>query len=76
MSTVLPFDPSAASLYGQFVQAAYSMYGGAPNNNTPPISDDFPDGYKMLAWVQMKDFILESTDPNTMRVPPALPGWQ
>jgi len=58
----LPFDPSAASLYGQFVQAAYSMYGGAPNNNTPPISDDFPDGYKMLAWVQMKDFILESTD--------------
>ena len=34
------------------------------NNNTPPISDDFPDGYKMLAWVQMKDFILESTDPK------------
>ena len=32
----MPFDPQAASLYGQFVQAAYTMYDSAPDNTTPP----------------------------------------
>ncbi len=63
MSTVLPFDQSAASLYGQFIQTAYSMQSNAPNNQTPPLTGDFPPGYKMAAWVQMKDFIIESTGP-------------
>src|SRR5215471_18632163 len=58
-----PFDPKAASLYGQFVQAAYSMYNAAPTNLRPPKSDDFPDGYDMVAWIQMQDFVLESTAP-------------
>ena len=58
-----PFDPQAASLYGQFVQAAYTMYDSAPNNTTPPQSPDFPEGYRMVAWVQMQDFVLESTAP-------------
>ena len=55
-----PFDPKAASLYGQFVQAAYSMYRAAPTNLTPPPSSDFPGGYQMVAWIQMQDFILGS----------------
>jgi C1A family cysteine protease/GH25 family lysozyme M1 (1,4-beta-N-acetylmuramidase) len=58
-----PFDPKAASLYGQFVQAAYSMFSAAPADLTPPQSDDFPDGYRMVAWIQMQDFILGSTTP-------------
>jgi len=59
-----PFDPKAAVLYGQFVQAAYSMYGAAPNNLTPPPSPDFPAGYNLVAWVQMQDFIIGSTGPT------------
>jgi GH25 family lysozyme M1 (1,4-beta-N-acetylmuramidase) len=58
-----PFDPDSASLYGQFVQAAYSMYNAAPTNLTPPPSADFPAGYKIVAWIQMQDFIIESTGP-------------
>lgn len=58
-----PFDPTTASLYGQFVQAAYSMYNADPTNLTPAQSDDFPDGYRLVAWIQMQDFILESTGP-------------
>jgi C1A family cysteine protease/GH25 family lysozyme M1 (1,4-beta-N-acetylmuramidase) len=60
----LPFNKVAASLYAQFVQAAYSMYSAAPNNLTPPPSADFPADYRMAAWVQMKDFVLGSTDPT------------
>jgi hypothetical protein len=51
-------------LYGQFVQAAYSMYGAAPNNLTPPPSPDFPAGYDLVAWVQMQDFIIGSIGPT------------
>ncbi len=61
--TTRPYDAKAASLYGQFVQAAYSMYDANPNNLTPPPSADFPDGYRMAAWIQMQDFVLESTAP-------------
>jgi kumamolisin len=59
-----PFDPKAAVLYGQFVQAAYSMYGAAPNTLTPPPSIDFPAGYELVGWVQMQDFIIGSTGPT------------
>lgn len=60
---IRPYDPNEASLYGQFVQAAYTMYNTAPDNLTPPRSDDFPDGYQMVAWIQMQDFVLASTAP-------------
>jgi GH25 family lysozyme M1 (1,4-beta-N-acetylmuramidase) len=59
----MPFDPQAASLYGQFVQAAYTMYDSAPDNTTPPPSPDFPAGFRMVAWIHMQDFVLESTAP-------------
>jgi hypothetical protein len=32
------FRERAAVLYGQFVQAAYSMHAAAPNNLTPSLS--------------------------------------
>src|SRR6516225_7397940 len=57
------FDPVAASLYGRFVQAAYTMYGGDPTNLTPPQSNDFPSVYRLVAWITMQDFIIGSTAP-------------
>jgi C1A family cysteine protease/GH25 family lysozyme M1 (1,4-beta-N-acetylmuramidase) len=59
-----PFDPKAASFYGQFVQAAYSMYSAGPGNLQPKPSADFPAGFHMAAWVQMNDFLLSSTGPQ------------
>ena len=56
-----PFNPKAAVLYGQFIKAAYSMYD--PATLTPAPSADFPAGYQLTAWVNMRDFILDSTDP-------------
>jgi hypothetical protein len=55
------FNPKAAVLYGQFVRAAYSMYD--PATLTPPPSADFPAGYQLAAWINMRNFILERTDP-------------
>jgi putative chitinase len=57
------FDPKQASLLGQFVAAAYAMYQADPTNLAPSQSPDFPAGYRLLASVQMRDFILLSTDP-------------
>ena len=57
------FDPKAAVSYGRFVQAAYTMYNADPSNLTPPQSSDFPAGYQLAAWIDMRDFIIGSTDP-------------
>jgi Lipase (class 3) len=57
------FDASKAVLLGRFVGAAYTMYGQNPANLTPQPSNDFPDAYTLTAWVQMQDFILDSTTP-------------
>jgi len=62
-----PFKATDASLYGQFVQAAYTMYSQNLRKLTaltPPPSSDFPPGYRLVAWVQMQDFILQSTAPT------------
>jgi hypothetical protein len=56
-----PFNANATVLYGQFVKAAYSMYD--PATLTPVPSADFPAGYQLIAWINMRDFILGSTDP-------------
>jgi triacylglycerol lipase len=58
------YDPVAAVLYGQFLEAAYAMYYADPTNLTPPQSSNFPSGYRLAAWVQMQDFIFESTGPT------------
>jgi GH25 family lysozyme M1 (1,4-beta-N-acetylmuramidase) len=57
-----PYNAEDASFYGQFVQAAYSMFDADPSNLTPSQSG-FPDGYRMVAWIQMQDFVLQSTAP-------------
>ncbi|WOJ88910.1 lipase family protein [Methylocapsa polymorpha] len=59
-----PYNPATAVLYGQFVEAAYTMYNANPNNLRPPRSSDFPSGYHLAAWVLMQDFIFESTGPT------------
>jgi hypothetical protein len=53
-----PFDAARAVFYGQFVKAAYSMYGSAPSNPTPTPAV-LPAGYNFVAWVQMRDFVIE-----------------
>ena len=59
----MSFNPAAAVTYGRFVGAAYTMYSSNPGNVTPPPSSDFPGGYQLTAWVQMQDFIFDSTAP-------------
>ena len=61
--TGLVFDPTAAMLYGRFVQAAYTMYDANPSNLTPPQSSDFPAEYRLIAWIHMRDFTIGSTGP-------------
>jgi kumamolisin len=61
---VSPFDPIAATLYGQCVQAAYSMYDADPGNLTPAPSADFPPGCQLTAWIQMQDFLIGSLGPS------------
>jgi hypothetical protein len=51
------FDPTLTVFYGQFVSAAYQMYGNDPGTPTP-VPIPLPGGYQFTAWVQMKDFIL------------------
>lgn len=58
-----PFDPAAAVAFGRFVQAAYTMYKADPANLTPAPSVDFPAGYELTAWINMRDFIISSTAP-------------
>jgi triacylglycerol lipase len=56
------YNPALAVTYGQFVNVAYQMYGSDPSNPTPAPPAALPAGYRFFAWVQMKDFIVESND--------------
>lgn len=57
------YDIPQATLLGQFIEAAYRMYGADPNNLTPARSANFPPGYRLAASIQMEDFIIGSTSP-------------
>jgi predicted chitinase len=57
------YDAAQATLLGQFVEAAYTMFGDNPGNLLPPASANFPSGYRLLAAVQMRDFVIGSTGP-------------
>jgi predicted chitinase len=57
------YDAAQATLLGQFVEAAYTMFGDNPGNLLPPASTNFPSGYRLLAAVQMRDFVIGSTGP-------------
>ena len=53
------YDPARAVQYGRWVELAYSMYAATPTNPTPPPPSPFPPDSKFIAWVQMKDFVIE-----------------
>jgi hypothetical protein len=59
------YDPSVAVGYGQIINVAYQMYGSAPANPMPTPPSNFPAGYRFVAWVQMKDFLLVRAPPET-----------
>lgn len=56
-------DVGRATLLGQFVEAAYTMFEDNPGEMTPPASSDFPAGYQPIAGVTMRDFTFGSTGP-------------
>jgi len=60
-----PLDPERAFFYGQFVQAAYSMFrdpqGGDPLRPDPA---GIPPGWELGAWIHMSDFILSLKKPE------------
>jgi hypothetical protein len=62
--TAQPYDEVAAVQYGLLIEAVYSMYYAQPTNPTPPTQADFPNGLRLLAWVQMNDFTLVETSPQ------------
>jgi len=55
-----PLDRQKASLYGQFVQAAYLMFKD-PHGADPlrPEPAGIPPGYELGAWIHMSDFIFD-----------------
>jgi len=60
-----PLDPKKAFFYGQFVQAAYTMFRRDPSNLRPePQPGDIPNGWEMGAWIHMSDFILNLKEPE------------
>ncbi len=60
-----PLDKKEASYYGQFVQAAYTMFrnpqGGDPLRPNPV---GIPPEYELGAWIHMTDFILNIKAPK------------
>jgi hypothetical protein len=62
---VHPLDPALAHFYGQFVQAAYTMFrdpkGGDPLKPEP---EGIPDGWELAAWIHMSDFLLTLKEPE------------
>ena len=59
---VKPYNPVQAVQYGQLVQIAYDMYDAGQGGLTPTPPTTFPGGYTFIAWVQMRDFIIEEGD--------------
>jgi len=57
------YDTAQATLLGQFVEAAYTMFSDNPGDLLPPASANFPPGYRLLAAVQMRDFVIGGTGP-------------
>jgi hypothetical protein len=53
---------ATATLLGQFVEAAYAMFQANPGDPTPPPSPNFPAGYNLVAGIEMRDFIIGSTE--------------
>src|SRR5580693_1924086 len=58
MTQLNPSQAAQAAFYGQFVNAAYTMYESGSQTPTPV---QLPGNYKFVAWVQMQDFIFSPT---------------
>jgi len=58
-------DKQKAFFYGQFVQAAYSMYKN-PRSEDPlrPEPANIPPTYELGAWIHMSDFIFDVVEPK------------
>ena len=53
-----PFDKKQAFFYGQFVEAAYTMYRNPGPDPLRPQPNGIPEGYELGAWIHMSDFLL------------------
>jgi triacylglycerol lipase len=62
MTQLNPAQAAQAVTLGKLVNVAYSMYDHAGGKANPPPPSPFMPGYEFVAWVQMKDFIISSTD--------------
>jgi hypothetical protein len=60
-----PLDKQKAWFYGQFVEAAYSMFKD-PQSADPlcPEPAGIPAGYELSAWIHMSDFFLDVVEPK------------
>jgi hypothetical protein len=61
MST--PLDPAKAAFYGQFVAAAYDMYE-VNTADLRPAPKNIPAGWELSAWIDMSDFLLQTSEPK------------
>jgi predicted lipase len=57
-------DPAQAFFYGQFVQAAYTMFRNPNADPLRPEPAGIPDGYELGAWIHMSDFFLNLERPE------------
>jgi hypothetical protein len=60
-----PLDPGKAFFYGQFVQAAYTMFRNPQGpDKLRPQPAGIPEGYELGAWIHMSDFLLNLKEPE------------
>ncbi len=60
---VTPLDSKQAAFYGEFVVAAYDMYGSNNNDMCPP-PQGIPNGWALSAWINMSDFFFQIRAPK------------
>jgi lipase (class 3) len=59
-----PLDAKQAFFYGQFVQAAYTMFRQPNVDPLRPEPAGIPEGWELGAWIHMSDFIFNLKDPE------------
>jgi predicted lipase len=59
-----PLDKAKAYFFGQFVQAAYTMFKNPNPDPLKPEPAGIPAGYELGAWIHMSDFILDVLEPK------------
>jgi hypothetical protein len=59
-----PLDKQKAAFYGQFVNAAYTMYKNPGADKLRPEPSGIPDTYELGAWIHMSDFVFDIEEPK------------